>query len=103
MPGQHQQPGCYEFLALPCGACEPATGDGAGALGSDVVAALCDLGEAINQQLQFGPVGVSKASPWSSEDKIWFSVDIAQFERMFDLCRVVSGSDLDDCGPAQNP
>jgi hypothetical protein len=47
-PGQHQQARGYEFLALPCGACEPVTGDGSGALYANIVAALRHLTEMIN-------------------------------------------------------
>jgi hypothetical protein len=57
MPCEHQQAGRYEFLAAPGGAREPGTGKDAGALGSDVVAALRYLAEMINQGLQFGASG----------------------------------------------
>jgi hypothetical protein len=46
--GEHQESGCDQVLASPCGASKPATGDDAGALGSDVVAALRYLADVIN-------------------------------------------------------
>ena len=54
MAGQHQQARRNEFLASPCGACEPATRDRPGAFRTKVVAALSDLSEVINQGLEFG-------------------------------------------------
>ena len=47
-PGEHQQPGCYEFLTSPHAASEPGPGDGTGAFCSDVVAALSHLTKMIN-------------------------------------------------------
>jgi hypothetical protein len=43
MPGEHQQPGRYEFFAAAVPAGEPGAGDGSGEVCTDVVAALCDL------------------------------------------------------------
>jgi hypothetical protein len=44
-----------EFFASPGGTGEPATGDDAGALDANIVAALRYVAEMINQRLQFGP------------------------------------------------
>jgi hypothetical protein len=49
---------------------EPPTRDGSGALYSDVVAALSHLAEMINQGLESGRLAVSRASPWSSADRV---------------------------------
>jgi hypothetical protein len=57
MPGQHQQSGGDEFLASPDRPGEPSAGDGPGALGAKVVAALRQLAEVIDQRLEFGPFG----------------------------------------------
>ncbi|MCE3276897.1 MAG: hypothetical protein K0R13_2752, partial [Propionibacteriaceae bacterium] len=46
---------CYEFLASPGGIGEPPPRDSSGALYANVVAALRDLAEMIDQGLQFGP------------------------------------------------
>jgi hypothetical protein len=53
--GEQEQPRGDEFLASPRRTSKPATGDGPGALGADVVATLSHLGQVINQRLQFGP------------------------------------------------
>jgi hypothetical protein len=47
-PGQHQQPGRYQFLTSPHVAREPATGDGTGAFCSDVVTTLSHLAQMLN-------------------------------------------------------
>jgi hypothetical protein len=54
-PGEHQQPGRYEFLTSPHAASEPGPGDDSGAFCSDVVATLSHLTQMINERLQFGP------------------------------------------------
>ena len=51
---EHEEPSGDQLLAPPDWGGEPGAGDGSGALGSDVVAALCHLAEVIDQRLQFG-------------------------------------------------
>jgi hypothetical protein len=46
--GEHQQPGCYQFLTAPHAASEPGPGDGTGAFCSDVVTTLSHLTQMIN-------------------------------------------------------
>src|SRR5512133_3247087 len=57
VPGKHQQPRRYQFLASPGGAREPPTGNRPGALDADIVASLSHLAKVINQRLQFRPFG----------------------------------------------
>ena len=56
-PASMSSPAAIEFLASPSRAREPGTGDYSGDLKADVVAALGDLAEVINQRLKFGPFG----------------------------------------------
>lgn len=80
-PGQHQQARRDEFLASLFYGGKPATGDDPGALNADVIAALRHLADVIDQWLEFRPFSVSRASPWSSEDRIWSLVDMFQCYR----------------------
>jgi hypothetical protein len=57
MSGEHQESGCNQVLASPSSACEPATSDGPGAFGADIVASLSQLPQMIDEPLQFGPFG----------------------------------------------
>jgi hypothetical protein len=57
---------------------EPCARDDAGAFGADVVTALRDLAEMIDQRLQLGPFAASNPSPWSIDDRIWSAVDMPQ-------------------------
>jgi hypothetical protein len=56
-PASISSPSRYEVFAAPRCAREPGTGDGAGALYADVVAALRGLAEMIDQRLEFGASG----------------------------------------------
>jgi hypothetical protein len=59
-PGQHQQSRSDEVFASPCAAREPTTGKDASAFDADVVAALSNLTQVIDQRLKFGPLGGSQ-------------------------------------------
>jgi hypothetical protein len=69
-PGEHQQPGGDQVLAPLTHAGEPRARNDSHAFGSDVVAALRDLAEMINERLQLGRLAASRASPWRLDDRI---------------------------------